>query len=125
MTIWKDLLRDADEALMRELSAEESRRLKRTVLAAASTAVHTRWSLPFALTAGSLTAAAAALVLTTVLASPGPQAPDGTRAGVGQQPTVEGPQGESGPRQLHFSTPGGTRIIWVFDADFEVKGTLP
>jgi hypothetical protein len=125
MTTWKDLLREADEALARELSPEESRRLKRTVLAAASTAAHTRrWSLPFALTAGSLTAAAAALVLTTVLTSPGPQAPDGTRAGVGQQPIVEGPQGES-PRQLHFSTPGGTRIIWVFDADFEVKGTLP
>jgi hypothetical protein len=28
-------------------------------------------------------------------------------------------------QQLHFSTPGGTRIIWVFDPGFEVKGTLP
>ena len=28
-------------------------------------------------------------------------------------------------QQLQFSTPGGTRIIWVFDPAFEVKGTLP
>jgi hypothetical protein len=28
-------------------------------------------------------------------------------------------------RQLQFSTPGGTRIIWVFDPDFHVKETLP
>ena len=28
-------------------------------------------------------------------------------------------------QQLQFSTPGGTRIIWVFDPGFEVKGTLP
>jgi hypothetical protein len=34
-------------------------------------------------------------------------------------------QTESGKRQLQFATPGGTRIIWVFDSDFEVKGTLP
>ena len=25
------------------------------------------------------------------------------------------------PRQLHFSTPGGTRVIWVFDPDFEER----
>ncbi|HXW08726.1 MAG TPA: hypothetical protein VD833_26080 [Vicinamibacterales bacterium] len=29
------------------------------------------------------------------------------------------------PRQLQFSTPGGTRIIWVFDAEFDLKETLP
>jgi hypothetical protein len=28
-------------------------------------------------------------------------------------------------QQLQFATPGGTRIIWVFDPAFEVKGTLP
>jgi hypothetical protein len=26
-------------------------------------------------------------------------------------------------QQLQFATPGGTRIIWVFDSRFEVKGT--
>ena len=28
-------------------------------------------------------------------------------------------------RQLQFSTPGGTRIIWVFDPDFPLKETVP
>jgi hypothetical protein len=28
-------------------------------------------------------------------------------------------------RQLQFSTPGGTRIIWTFDSDFSVKETIP
>lgn len=26
-------------------------------------------------------------------------------------------------RQLHFSTPGGTRIIWIFNSDLELKTT--
>lgn len=30
-----------------------------------------------------------------------------------------------GRRQMQFSTPGGTRIIWVFDPEFQVKETLP
>ena len=25
------------------------------------------------------------------------------------------------PRQLHFSTPGGIRVIWVFDPEFEER----
>jgi hypothetical protein len=29
------------------------------------------------------------------------------------------------PRQLQFSTPGGTRVIWVFDPEFHVKETVP
>jgi hypothetical protein len=77
------------------------------------------------LTAGSLVAASVALVLTTMMASPDAHPPAGDGVDSGQELNTEGPQAEGAPRQLHFSTPGGTRIIWVFDADFEVKGTLP
>lgn len=28
-------------------------------------------------------------------------------------------------RQLQFATPGGTRIIWQFDPEFSLRGTLP
>jgi len=28
-------------------------------------------------------------------------------------------------RQLQFATPGGTRVIWVFDPDLDLKGTTP
>ena len=34
-----------------------------------------------------------------------------------------GPGGGS-QRQLQFLTPGGTRIIWVFNSDLELKATL-
>jgi hypothetical protein len=29
------------------------------------------------------------------------------------------------PRQLQFATPGGTRIIWVFDDALDLKETMP
>lgn len=28
-------------------------------------------------------------------------------------------------RQVQFSTPGGTRIIWTIDPDFHMRGALP
>ena len=125
MSSWKDRLREADEALARELSMEEAQRLKRTVLAAVPAGARARgWSLPFALTAGSLTAASAALVVTALLTSAGSQATSSGERAATIEP-AEAQQTETERRQLQFATPGGTRIIWVFDADFEVKGTLP
>jgi hypothetical protein len=37
----------------------------------------------------------------------------------------EAPAGTApeGARQLHFSTPGGTRIIWIFNSDLDLKTT--
>jgi hypothetical protein len=125
MSSWKDRLREADEALARELSMEESQRLKRTVLAAVPAGAHAlMWSLPFVLTAGSLTAAAVALVLSTVAAQPGATASPAGDQGIAAESVPARPPG-GGRQQLQFATPGGTRIIWVFDAEFEVKGTLP
>ena len=59
MTHWKDRLLEADRALAREMSPGEVQRLRRTVVAEAASAARSRrrWSLPFVLTAGSLTAA--------------------------------------------------------------------
>jgi hypothetical protein len=127
MNDWKDRLLEADRALTSELTAEETQRLRRTVVAEAASAVRSRqrWSLPFLLTAGSLTGAAAALVLSAVTALPGASAPpDGAQA-VDVENGREAPPAGNGRQQLQFATPGGTRIIWVFDAEFEVKGTLP
>ena len=28
-------------------------------------------------------------------------------------------------RQLQFATPGGTRIIWVFNSEFDLKESIP
>ena len=123
MTQWKNRLLEADRELAREMSPGEVQRLRRTVVAEAASAVRSRrrWSLPFVLTAGSLTAAAAALVLSMVTALPGATAPPpGDVAVAGESAPDAG-----GRQQLQFATPGGTRFIWVFDAEFEVKGTLP
>jgi hypothetical protein len=39
---------------------------------------------------------------------------------------LEDPPPDGGERrQLQFSTPGGTRIIWVFDPGFDLKETMP
>jgi hypothetical protein len=32
-----------------------------------------------------------------------------------------GPQRPERARQLHFSTPGGTRIIWIFNSELDLK----
>jgi hypothetical protein len=32
---------------------------------------------------------------------------------------------EAERRQLQFVTPGGTRIIWTFNSEFELSETLP
>jgi hypothetical protein len=126
MTHWKDRLREADRDLAREMAPDEVQVLRRTIVAEAASAVRSGrpWSLPFVLTAGSLTAAAAALVLSTVTALPGAAAPTGDQAAAIEN-APETPPAGSGRQQLQFATPGGTRIIWVFDAEFEVKGTLP
>lgn len=40
------------------------------------------------------------------------------------EPSMAG-SSEEGRRQFQFVTPGGTRIIWVFDPEFQMKETLP
>ena len=125
MSHWKNRLLEADRALTSEPSAEETLRLRRRVVAEAASAVRSRrrWSLPFLLAAGSLTGASAALVLSAVTALPGASAPAAGAQAIGVENGSETPA--AGRQQLQFATPGGTRIIWVFDAEFEVKGTLP
>ena len=127
MSHWKDRLRDADEALARELSREDAQRLRKTVLAAMAAPTARRWPLSFTVIAGSLTAASAALVLSTAMGSSVPAPAGGSApatAAAGNASSAQ-PAEDGERRQLQFATPGGTRIIWVFDTDFEVKGTLP
>jgi RNA polymerase sigma factor (sigma-70 family) len=37
----------------------------------------------------------------------------------------EGTAAPGGQRQLQFATPGGTRIIWVFNSDLDLKAVMP
>jgi hypothetical protein len=39
--------------------------------------------------------------------------------------TIPGGGAARSQRQLQFSTPGGTRIIWVFNSDLDLKAAIP
>jgi hypothetical protein len=66
----------------------------------------------------------AAVVIVTVAAGValGRKLPDRVdvagRSGGAAQPPAE-------RRQVQFATPGGTRIIWTIDPDFELRGLTP
>jgi hypothetical protein len=127
MTDWRIRLRDADRALESDVESEASQRMRRTVLAAvpAKRPAMQAWSRAFAATAAALTLVCVAL-LTSLQ---GGRLADDTAAQVEPADSVLAAATDETPatarQQLHFSTPGGTRIIWVFDPGFEVKGTLP
>jgi hypothetical protein len=130
MTEWRMRLRDADRALGSpgsDLQPDTSQRIRRAVLAAvpAETRAVPIWSRTFAATAAALTLVCVGLL--TALQG-GNLADDSGARVEPPDPAVVAATDEipATPRQqLQFSTPGGTRIIWVFDPGFEVKGTLP
>jgi hypothetical protein len=131
MTDWKSRLRDADPERRSATPADDLARVREIVIAAASIVprrARPLWSRPLAVAAVVLlTLGAGAATVRQVVVK---------RVAL---PVAGNPQSASDPavdasadaaaeverQQLQFSTPGGTRIIWVFDSNFEVKGTLP
>ena len=106
-------LRSADP-LVREagLSTEAFRAMRQTIVAAAREASGRRNALlPMVVaTAVALTLAAAA-----TLEHYWPGSDDS-----GRVPSLDTPSSAQGTtRQLQFATPGGTRVIWVFDSKFQ------
>jgi hypothetical protein len=112
MTTLQQHLREADPiALEGPLSQDEILRLRSAVLAAAHEALVTRvpW---FALAATSLAVAAGVFVTRT----------DAVReARVDRLPLAGNASMAASPRQLQFATPGGTRVIWMFNPEFDVR----
>ena len=104
----KDLrsqLREADPLLREgELSSARSRRLREQILSAkpASTTASSRFGLPIAAVLLFMAAGSAWLVRTSA-----------------PEPPVE--SSSVRPRQLQFSTSGGTRVIWTFNDNFELR----
>jgi hypothetical protein len=117
MTTLQARLREDDpaEAELPDADVQEMRRL--VVAEAGSPATVSGWSWP--------PLAVAALVALMV----GGGLLAGRRAAERDALVVpiapETPAAEGERRQLQFSTPGGTRIIWVFDSKFKLKETLP
>ena len=112
------MLRNGDPAAAdRELTPSQVDVMRRQVIIAARQpdVVRTPWHQPLAVAAMvALTIAAGVIVGQRV-----PHSDEPSR----QQPAPS--RSEDQRRQLQFSTPGGTRIIWVFDPDFAVKETVP
>lgn len=106
------LLRDGDPvALESEMPAAEVQAVRRTVLAALETGepAMSRWPGP--LLAAAAVAAALVAGVAVGLRRPAPGGPSiGTAA--------HGTGADRVHRQLQFASPGGTRIIWVFDPEF-------
>ncbi len=113
------LLRDGDPAANEPgLSPQAAADIRRAMLNEAPSADAGRYSWHQAL---ALAAMVALTVATAVI---------GGRPSVLPQPATGRPTQAAMPdnserRQIQFATPGGTRIIWVFDSEFQVKETLP
>jgi hypothetical protein len=111
-----ELLRETD--LLGEddaLSVEEARVMRIAVVQAArgASSGSRRWPQPLAV--GALVALMIATGVTT-----------GTRMPARESAAPSAPVSQDRqPRQLQFATPGGTRIIWIFDPNFTLRETTP
>jgi hypothetical protein len=131
MTNWRTRLREADPGLRDEMTPANVQQMRAVVVATARDAparTPSTWPRSFA-----LTTAAFLIVCTGILAGLHQVTRDSIdpvtaarQRGSDVTATGESTGGDDVERQqLQFSTPGGTRIIWVFDARYDVKGTLP
>lgn len=127
MTDWRTLLREVDARDEKErLSADDADSMRRAMLAAAAEnrpdPAQGSWMRPL-------------LVAATVVAMIAVGIVAGRRLDL--QTAAENPAAQGGAsvesstaaitvpnRQLQFLTPGGTRIIWVFNSDFDQKATV-
>jgi hypothetical protein len=117
MKDFRTLLRDADP-VAREggLEPEAVSRMRGAVVAAARAADRRS-----ALVSRQLAMAACltAMVVTGVMAAR--RVPDAaSRAGAGPVPPLADQR-----TQVHFSTPGGTRIVWTLDPGFQLREPQP
>ena len=123
MTDIRSLLQEADPlgeplAEHEALTPDVAQVIRQALLVAARDAVPAAplWRRPFA-----LAAVAAALAIVSGIV--------GHRSGAATEDTLpvvaDGAAGEVDCRQLQFATPGGTRIIWVFDDNVRFQESMP
>lgn len=127
MTDWRTLLRELDARHEEErLSPDDAESIRRAMLTAAAKASPERergfWMRPLL-----VAATVVAMVAGGVLAGRRFDLPVPPRNPPAQvESTADSPAAGIGEpnRQLQFLTPGGTRIIWVFNSDFDLKATV-
>lgn len=121
MKTWQQLLRENDPAATpneARLEAHEVEALRRAAVTAAREprAVPVRWQQPLA-----MAAVITLMIGVGAIAGLRVQVPEPPPSAVGAAPE----DAPAGQRQLQFATPGGTRIIWVFNPEFDLKETMP
>jgi hypothetical protein len=114
-----ELLRDADPLVREErVPPDEASRMRRAIVAAArdrSTDVPGWWPTPMLVAATVAVALAAGVSVERWLPRRDRAIAD---AGATTASMSTLPAASRERRQLQFASPGGTRIIWVFDSDF-------
>jgi hypothetical protein len=114
----RDALREQDDE---RLPADEVLAIRRVVVASvrAEEGGTFSWLRPLAVAATVIAMIAAGVTL-------GERFDARDSAGAGESDatsTHAAVKQAAGARQLHFSTPGGTRIIWIFNSDLDLKTT--
>lgn len=127
MTDWRKHLRDAvGPADGDRLSDDAARAMRRVVVAAARGAAANdalfSWKRPLAFAATIVLMIAVGITAGRRIGLSLPE-PSGIANDAADPPAVENPVRPN--RQLQFSTPGGTRIIWVFNSNLDLKATIP
>lgn len=120
MNDWRTALRDADAGAHAQLPADDAQAMRRAVLEAVSPAAARPprpWLQPL------LVAATIAVMIGTGAVA-GRRAAERAPAAPGSG-ALTAPAGVEEPRQLQFATPGGTRIIWVFNPAFDRNESIP
>ncbi len=116
----RELLRRGDPAGDGEtLAPDEIAQLRRKILAAVPSGSPRGWRSSWAL---GLSAAAAAAMVSLVVFLWSPSSSLRTARSPVESPAREGGvrTRERAVQQIQFVTPGGTRVIWTLDPDFDV-----
>jgi hypothetical protein len=133
MTDWRTAIRDVVEQDAQDsLSTDAAKEMRRVVIAAAANRVTERSKSSWmrrpvfvAATAVAIIAGGVAAGLRLDLSIDSKGSGMTSPAVIGQPGSVSDAASAGEPnRQLQFLTPGGTRIIWVFNSDLDLKATL-
>ena len=133
MTDWRTAMQDAAEQDEQDhLSPDEAQAMRRIVVAAVSDAASERAAFPWMRRPVLVAATIVAIISVGVgaglrldLSNRSPQPPT-TEVSSQAAPSDAANAASDGSqnRQLQFMTAGGTRIIWVFNSELDLKATL-
>ncbi len=132
MTDWRSALREAAERDEQDrLSADEVEAMRRVVVAAVANDARSRasslWMRPV-LVGATIVAMISVGVVTRLRLDLSSRSQQAAATETANQPApidaANAANGIQPNRQLQFMTAGGTRIIWVFNSDLDLKANL-